>query len=102
MVVFVTFYIYKICDICDSKGCTFKYRLTTFETPVATLITHTRLDAQDLNEKKKVVVVDLVLVFLLFVFGVCSASAYFGYFDMVVGIHLRSIMYGIITFFIFI
>ena len=37
------FYIYKLCDICDSKGGTFKYGLTTFETPVATLITLLRL-----------------------------------------------------------
>ena len=40
---FAVFYIYKLCDICDSKGGTFKYGLTTFETPVATLITLLRL-----------------------------------------------------------
>ena len=38
-----TFYNYKLCEICDSQGATFKYGLTTFETPVATLITLLRL-----------------------------------------------------------
>ena len=31
-------YIYKLCNICDSKGNAFKYGLTTFEALVATLM----------------------------------------------------------------
>ena len=45
----VTYYIgapslcLKLCDVCDYRGGTFKYRLTTFETPVCTLLTSLRL-----------------------------------------------------------
>ena len=38
-----TLYIYKLCDICDCKGGTFRYGLTKFEALVATLIIYLRL-----------------------------------------------------------
>ena len=91
-------------------GGTFKYGLTTFETPVATLITLLRL-ARGLWLKTKRRKLWLwswswlwlrfccflfrlfCCAFFFFVFGVCLASAYFGYFNMVVGVHLNSIVH---------
>ena len=102
-----TFYIYKLCDICESKGDTFEYGLTTFKLPVATLITFLRL-----RRGLFVVVAPILLLpfplfccaFFFFVFVVYLASACFGYFDLVVGIYLHSrvLCVIIITFFSFI
>ena len=39
-----TFHICNLCDICDSKGSTFKYGLTTIETRVAILVTLLHLE----------------------------------------------------------
>ena len=102
-----TFNIYKLCDICDSKGGTFKYRLTMFEAALATLITLLHLGPGLWGFEQEegcgcglaLVVILVVAPFLVasfsvyfavlsFFFGVYLASAYFGYFDMVIGIHL--------------
>ena len=58
------FFIYKLWDVCDSKGGTSKCGLTTFEASVAVLLTLIRKFRSlfvTMNEKEKVVVVVLVV-----------------------------------------
>ena len=109
-----TFYSYKSCDICDSKGDTFKYGLTTLETPVATLITLLRLQrglwAFEREEtccgrcrvrghgrvRGRVLLLPspfILLCFLFLCFWCVFSISMFGYFGMVVCIHLHSIVY---------
>ena len=86
-----------VCDICDSEGGTFKYGLTIFGAPVATLITLLCLwrAKEDYGRGPGCGSVSGSFLFCLtccafffFAFPVFIASAYFGYYDMVFGIHL--------------